>query len=151
MSFSVRRASYDPVHTAPSGPSLLERGLSLLAEVREGEGVTALLLMLNVFLLLLAYYILKTVREPLILTGGGAEVKSYSSAGQALLLMFIVPLYGSLASRFRRIRLINTVTLFFVSNLVLFYFLAHLKVPLGVPFYLWVGIFNVLVIAQFWA
>lgn len=151
MSFSAKEASYDHLRPAPPGPSLLERGLSLLAEVREGEAVTALLLMLNVFLLLMAYYILKTVREPLILAGGGAEIKSYSSAGQALLLMFIVPLYGSIASRFKRIQLINTVTLFFISNLVIFYFLAHLKVPLGVIFYLWVGIFNVLVIAQFWA
>ena len=29
--------------------------------------------MLNVFLLLTSYYILKTLREPLILVGGGAE------------------------------------------------------------------------------
>jgi len=42
------------------------------------------------------------------------------------------------------------VTLFFVSNLVVFYVLAQLKVPLGVPFFLWVGVFNVSVIAQFW-
>jgi hypothetical protein len=33
-----------------------------------------LLLSLNVFLLLITYYVLKTVREALILTQGGAEV-----------------------------------------------------------------------------
>ena len=43
----------------------------------------SLLLALNLFLLLGAYYMLKTVREALILTQGGAEVKSYSAAGQA--------------------------------------------------------------------
>jgi AAA family ATP:ADP antiporter len=43
------------------------------------------------------------------------------------------------------------VTLFFISNLVLFYVLGHAGVPLGVPFFLWVGIFNVMVIAQFWS
>jgi hypothetical protein len=31
---------------------------------------------LNVYLLLVAYYVLKTVREPLILLAGGAALKS---------------------------------------------------------------------------
>jgi len=43
--------------------------------------VTALLLALNVLLLLCAYYIIKPVREALILSGEGAEVKSYAAAG----------------------------------------------------------------------
>ena len=34
---------------------------------------------------------LKTIREPLILSEGGAAVKTYSSAGQALLLLVLVP------------------------------------------------------------
>ena len=45
-----------------------------------------MLLALNLFLLLAAYYMLKTVREALILTQGGAEVKTYSAAGQAILV-----------------------------------------------------------------
>ena len=53
---------------------------------------------LNLFLLLLGYYVLRTVREPLILAGG-AEVKSYAAAGQALALMGFVPLYGWFSSR----------------------------------------------------
>jgi AAA family ATP:ADP antiporter len=44
------------------------------------------------------------------------------------------------------------VYLFFVSNLVLFAFLAFAKfAPLGVIFYLWVGVFNVMAVAQFWS
>ena len=68
-------------------------------DVRAGEGATVLLMSLNVFLLLVAYYILKTVREPLILMAGGAELKSYASAAQALTLIAYVPLYGWLATR----------------------------------------------------
>ena len=45
---------------------------------------------------------LKTAREVFILTEGGAEVKSYSSAGQAVLLLFLVPAYGAIASRVNR-------------------------------------------------
>jgi len=130
---------------------VLERILSPFADVRSGEGRGAVLLALNAFLLLAAYYIVKPVREALILTGGGAEVKSYSSAGQALLLLFLIPAYGRFASRVSRIGLITWVTLFFLSNLIVFYGLGVAKAPyLGVAFFLWVGIFNVMIIAQFW-
>jgi signal transduction histidine kinase len=89
-------------------------------ESAPGEGTTALLLMMNIFLLLAAYYLLKVIREPLVLSEGGAEVKSYSSAGQALLLLIIVPAYGAFASRVNRVQLIQWVTLFFAANLLLF-------------------------------
>ena len=129
----------------------LERFLNLFTEVRSGEATSALLLALNIFLILTAYYVLKPVREALILAGGGAEIKSYAAAGQALLLLAAVPLYGWIASRVPRRVLINGVTLFFAGCLLLFYALAHLHVPLGVVFFLWVGIFNLMVPAQFWA
>ncbi|MCU1273529.1 MAG: carrier protein family protein, partial [Bryobacterales bacterium] len=109
-----------------------------------------MLLALNVFILLGSYYLLKTVREALILSEKGAEVKSYSGAAQAVLLLLIVPAYGMLASKVNRIRLISWVTLFFVSNLATFYFLGHAGRQIGVSFFIWVGIFNVLVVAQFW-
>ncbi|HEX5031248.1 MAG TPA: Npt1/Npt2 family nucleotide transporter [Candidatus Eisenbacteria bacterium] len=131
---------------------VLDRTLSLFADVRAGEGVTALLLMLNIFLLLAAYYLLKTIREPLILTvQGGAEVKSYSAAAIAGLLIILVPVYSALASRVSRVPLINGVTAFFILCLVAFFFLNQAGVPIGVPFFIWVGIFNLMVIAQLWA
>lgn len=138
----------------PAEPkSIAEKVLSLLAEVRAGEGVSVLLLTLNVFLLLLSYYLLKTVREPLILTlKSGAELTSYSYVVQALLLLGIIPAYGALASRVGRIRLITWVTLIFVSNLLLFYALGVAGWAYeGVVFFIWVGIFNVLIVAQFWS
>jgi len=57
----------------------------------------------NIFLLLISYSVIKTVREPLILLGGGAEVRSYTAAGQALVLMGFVPLYSWFASRVDRV------------------------------------------------
>ena len=131
--------------------SPLERFLSIFTQVKAGEGASALLLFVNLFLLLTAYYIIKPVREALILAGGGAELKSYASAGQAILLLGAVPFYSWLSSKFPRKPLINIVTLFFIACLGLFYLLAQFKVPLGVIFFLWVGIFNLMVIAQFWS
>jgi len=130
---------------------LLERALSVFADVRPGEAATALLLALNVFLLLGAYYIIKPVREALILTGGGAEIKSYSGAVQAALFMFIVPAYSAFASRVNRIRLINVIFIIFISNLIIFYLLSKTGIPLGIPFFLWIGLFNVMLTAQFWS
>ena len=58
-----------------SDRTALERFLGVFTDVHAGEGTTALLLALNVFLILMAYYVLKPVREALILGEGigGAE------------------------------------------------------------------------------
>ena len=139
--------------TPPEGrKGPLDRFLGIFTDVHGGEGVTALLLMLNIFLLLAAYYLLKTIREPLILSvPGGAEVKSYSAAATAGLLMLLVPLYSAFASRVSRVKLINGVTLFFIACLVAFFALSRSGVPIGVAFFIWVGIFSLMVIAQLWA
>jgi AAA family ATP:ADP antiporter len=108
-------------------------------------------LALTIFLLLGAYYILKPVREALILSEQGAEIKSYSAAGQAVLLLGLVPLYGWVASKVSRIRLLSGLTLFFVGNLVLFWFFGTRGVREGVVFFIWLGIFNVFMVSQFWA
>ena len=128
-----------------------ERLLSPIAEVRREEVTSALLLTLIMFLILAAYYMLKTAREVFILGEGGAEVKSYSSAGQALLLLVLVPAYGAFASRVSRMQLVQWVTLFFASHLLLFLAATTAGWHVGVPYFLWVGIFNLMVIAQFWA
>ncbi|MFO7587146.1 MAG: MFS transporter [Gemmatimonadota bacterium] len=129
----------------------LERFLRLFADVRAGEGATVVLLALNVFLVLSAYYFVKPLRDALILEGWGAEVKSYSSALQALVLLGAVPAYGALAGRLPRRRLIDSVTAIFVACLVLFFVLGRAGVPVGVVFYVWVGIFNLMIVAQFWS
>ena len=96
-------AALAPIVTNAAEPAadkgLVERLLSPIADVRRGEAATALVMMLAMFLVLAAYYLLKTAREVFILSEGGAEVKSYSSAGQAVLLLAIVPAYGAFASR----------------------------------------------------
>ncbi len=151
---------------------MLDNFLSIFTDVRGGEGLTAVLLFLDVFLLLSSYYLLKTIREPLVLAaeGGGAEIKSYASAAIAVLLLILVPVYGAIASRVSRVKLINGVTLFFIACLVGFFFWAQSvgipgipvegaepvapgagQLALGVAFFIWVGIFNLMIIAQFWA
>src|ERR1044072_873893 len=130
----------------------LDRVLALFADVRSGEGATVVLMSLNVFLLLVAYYVLKTVREPLILMAGGAQLKSYASAAQALTLGAYVPVYGWVASKLPRQRFLMAVVLFFIGCIQLFFIGSRIGVPhLGFIFFVWVGIFSLTMIAQFWS
>ncbi len=72
-----------------------------------------------------------------------------------ILLVFVVKIFSNIASRFPRHLLIAWVTGFFITNLVVFYFWYLSSggniAALGTVFFVWIGIFNVMVIAQFWA
>ena len=132
--------------------SLLDKFLGTFAEVHGGEGALSLLMTLNIFLILTAYYIAKVVREPLILAGGGAEIKAYSSALQAIVLVGAVNLYAYMVARFDRRKLLNVVVIFFTACFVAFYLLGIADTRyLGVIYFVWVGVFSLTVIAQFWS
>jgi AAA family ATP:ADP antiporter len=132
--------------------SPLERFLGLFTEVRAGEGPITLIMALNVFLLLTSYYLIKPVRDALILSSGGAEAKSYLAAAMAVVLFFLVGAYAKLVNRNERTRLITLVTGAFIACLVVFWVLSRMNVPyLGYVFFVWVGIFSVMVVAQFWS
>jgi len=133
-----------------------KRLVRLLGEVRPGEGLLAFLLFLDVFLILSGYYVLKTVREGLILTGGmlglrGDELKTYATAGAALLLIGVVPLYGAIADRVGRLRLIDVCYAAVIGSLAGFFVLGRAGVPVGLAFYLWLGVVNMFLISQFWS
>ena len=133
--------------------TLVDRLLGVFSDVRRGEGSHAVLMLVSLFLLMVSYYVLKTVREPLILAGGSAEPKSYAAAAQAGVLMLFVPVYSALANRVDRPKLIAGTLVAFLACLQGFYFLGVSAAPswLGVVYYIWVGIFSVAAIAQFWS
>ena len=148
--------------TEHKGP--IDRFLGLAADVHAGEGITALLLALNGFLLLAAYYSIRPLRAALLLPvelhlpGGrtipGPQLTSYAGAVFSVLFLVIVPLYGKIAGKISRIRLINSITVFFVATLLGFFFVARSNLyptAVGVAFFLWMGVFNLMIIAQFWS
>jgi AAA family ATP:ADP antiporter len=140
--------------------STTERFLRLFTEVRPGEGPTAVMMFANVFLILLAYYFIKPLREGWIAVSdvqglSKMEVKAYSSFAQSLLLLFVVGWYARLADRWDRATLFARATLFCISNMVIFWALQpnlfFVALPFtGIMYYLWVGMFGVFVVAQFW-
>jgi AAA family ATP:ADP antiporter len=140
--------------------SLFERFLGLFAEVKRGEALTALLMFFNIFFILAAYYILKTVREALTIGGvtlgeiEGDEAKTYLSVIMAVLLLGIVPLYGFLGSRLRRLKLLWVTSIFVIVSLLVFLFWGRatgVNTAIGVSFFVWLGVVNYFVIAQFWS
>lgn len=169
-------AEISPSPSAPEKRGIADRLLKIFSDVRPGESVTVLILLVDIFLLLASYYIIKVVREPLVLvsaeqdlqiiqnynlpewlvnilqTQKGPQLKAGGAACQALLLIGFIPLYSWFASRVKRFYFLIGVTGFFIFNIILFYFLSLAKVPfLGFIFYVWVGIFNVSMVAQFWS
>ena len=138
----------------------VERLLSLFTEVRAGEGRPALAMLGCVFLVLCAYYLIKPAREGWLsvsVLGGLSkiEIKAYSSFVQAVLLIAAVSAYARLAASLNRRKLITVVTIVFAAELPLFYLIqpeGPVPVPYaGILFYLWVGIFNVFIVAMFWS
>lgn len=139
--------------TGEKSYGLAYRFLKIFSDVRPGEATTALLLTFNVFMLLLAYYLIKPVREALILIGKDPQMKAYLGGAQAILLIFVIKGFSWLASKAPRHLLITWMTLFFISNLGLFYIFHLLGMPIGtmgIIFFIWVGIFNIFMVAQFW-
>ncbi len=140
--------------SAQATPTPVEYWLSRLlrpfARVEPSEALIAVALTATGFLLLTSYYLVKTAREPLILLHGGAELKQYAAAGQALLMVGVVRAYSWLATRMGRRRLLVTVFLFFASNLLTFAAFVRSGASVGVPFFLWVGVFNMTAVSQFW-
>src|SRR3990170_2412688 len=102
------------------------RGICRLlgAKIRPGEGRAVALFAMSLFLLLCAYYVLKVVREPLILLEGGEVSRSYARGLQAFLLLGIIPAYGALADRIDPRRLVSAVMAFFAACLLAFRLLA---------------------------
>ena len=125
--------------------------LSVFTKMGPGEGLSVVLFALYAFLLLVCYYILKTTREVFILTEHDALTASYAIAAQALLLFFIVPVYGVLFRAGGKTYLIRWITLFFAANIGIFYLMGNAGMDIAFFYYIFVGIFGVLMIAQFWA
>lgn len=140
---------------SPNTHNWYERILNIISVVKPGEGKSTLLFTANACVLMTAYYLLKVIREPLILAYGAAEFKSYATAAQAGLLILVVPVYTAIYHKYaahkNRSNITNKVLLFFTSNLLIFAALQYININIGMAFYIWLGIFSVMILAQFWA
>ncbi len=144
--------------SAPTRRPLLR--LPVLGELGADERRTALHMFAAVFFVMCAYYMVKPLREGWIAVSAVAglsrvEIKAYSSLAQSLLLIGAVGAYARLAARWSRRALITRTSLACAASLVAFWlvqpgFLLGALPGAGIAFYLWVGLFGVFIVAQFW-
>jgi len=128
-----------------------ERLLSLFTQIRAGEGRAIAWLCLNATVIMLAYYLLKPVREALILTEGGAALRTYATGAQAMLLIAILPFYSMLFRMKEKSLLIQRVYFLLAIGLVVFFLLRQFGIQIGFPFFVFAGIVGVMATSQFWA
>lgn len=138
----------------------VDRFCRLFTDVRAGEGFVGLLMALNIMLILIAYYMIKPMREGWISVEDlfgltKMEVKAYSSYGQSVILLWIIVYYNRLVIRLPRGKVVGYTTLFCIANLFAFWllqpnFIVGYIPGLGVVFYLWSGMFGAFMVAQTW-
>ncbi|MCH5322515.1 MAG: MFS transporter [Helicobacter sp.] len=128
-----------------------------ILSLKQGEFALLSYATLFVFLLFSSYAILRPIRDSLGLEGGEEELK------WLFLATFLATLLGSILAMFvstkvKRKFYINTIFIFFSSNLILFYlafsfFAPHTKefLWLSRTFYVWVSVFNLFIISSAWS
>ena len=106
-----------------SRPSLLTRWLSPLAELRSGEGATALLLFLYSFLAMTSYNIVKPVTRSQFITSLGADNLPWVQFGAGMVIGLLMQAYTKLIANVPRRWTIPVTQAGMIVLLVLFWVL----------------------------
>jgi len=139
-----------------SGPTqnrknTLERVLSIVAEVRQGEGTMVLLMATGIFLLVMSFVMVKIMRTTLVIVHVGAAMKTYAAAIQSVVLAGLIYGYAWLARHLVRRRLVRIVSAFVAVFLVVLATLFHMFEGLFIVFYILGGVVGVVLITLFWS
>ncbi len=128
----------------------LERFISLFTKVRAGEGWSIAIYFIYACLIVISYYIFKTIREPLLISSGSADAKAYATGVAALVLLLFMPIYSRMFQRCSREKLVMSLALMFSAMGFGFALLYNMNVAIGYPYYVWVSIYGVMMVSQFW-
>ena len=131
------------------------------------------------FCVLSSYYILRPVRESMAV-GSGPNTIPWLFFGTFVAMIVVTPIFGWVTSRFSRHQFLPWVYVFFISNILIFWVLFSIAVPiaavlqeitdfisrvtpiwsptnntdliwLGRIFFVWISIFNLFVVSVFWS
>jgi AAA family ATP:ADP antiporter len=109
------------------------------------------------FCLLAAYYMLRSVRETMAIVSGIQNIP-WLFTGTFTVMLAATPVFGWIASRFRRRTFIPWVYYFFIVNILLFFAAFTWFMEIGVArvwvarsFFVWLSVFNLFVVSVFWS
>lgn len=126
--------------------------LASIVQVEPGEGQKLALSFLHFFFILLAYLLLKPVRSSLLIFHQGSSSLPVVYFITAAVLTGVVLVYNQLFKMLKREVLLIGSVVFFVTNLILFWWLLKIQWRWApVVFYIWVACFSVIIVNQFWS
>lgn len=131
----------------------LPRLAARLFNIRVEEAPAVLAGLALFFLLFTGYFMLRPVRETMGVAGGVDNLQ-WLFTGTFLATLAVLPLFGWLASRVARRRILPAAYGFFVANLLLFAALfagTADNVWVARTFYIWLSVFNLVVVSLAWS
>lgn len=105
------------------------------------------------FCLLGCYYTIRPLRDEMGILGG-VENLQWLFTGTFVATLLVVPLFGYAAARLSRLRLLTTVYVFFVANILVFYALFSSGMDaawVARAFFIWTSVFVLFVVSVFWS
>ena len=133
--------------------SSMRNYLALLLKIEAHETRAALASFSFVFILMLAYYTLRPVRDAMASDWSDAAL-SWLWTSTFVLSLAAVALYGSIISRTRFRRIVPGVYGFFSLSFLAFYLGTHLAadpVYVDKAFYVWLSVFSLFHVSVFWS
>lgn len=129
--------------------------VALAAGSQHGERGTTVLAALAFFCILTAYFIIRPVRDQLV-GAVGSEVLPLFYAATLAVMLLLTPLFGWLASRLSRRRLLvwsySMVILIMLAFVPAFVHQQEIGArQLGMVFFVWASVFNLFVVSLFWS
>lgn len=137
--------------TPPGTP--LTRGVARLFNVEEREAGAVFAGVLLFFLLFTGYFMLRPVRETMGVAGGVDNLQ-WLFTGTFAATLLAMPLFGWVATRVPRRRILPWTYAFFVLNLLAFaagFLLRPDNLWFARAFYIWLSVFNLLSISLAWS
>ncbi|MDX1403979.1 MAG: MFS transporter [Woeseiaceae bacterium] len=134
-----------------SGP--LARIITTLTKVEANEIRATVLSFFFIFILMVAYFILRPVRDAMASDWGRAEV-SWLWTQTFLFSVVAVSLYGGIISRIRFSHVVPAVYGFFATTFALFWFGTTLvadSTSVDKVFYVWLSVFSLFHVSVFWS
>ncbi len=107
------------------------------------------------FFILFSYYVLRPIREQISSTYGTENLSKLFIATFVVMLIAI-PIYSLLVGKFHRSRLVPSVYVFFIFNLILFwigmkYCPAESQIWVSRAFFVWISVYGLFIVSFFWS